>query len=143
MGRYKYVIFDVAHAPVGVVSNEDLAIKICDEAKGGESYYEILNILDEKPNKMYILVDSRLDKVYGGVQGGHALAQWMIEHPDNTEWNNDALIYLSCRLDKMIEEMTENKYDFTVYKEPDFNDTITAVACFGDNKSLFDCLKTL
>lgn len=96
--------------------------------------------MEEK--KLYILVNRRLEKVYGSVQGGHALAQWLLEHPGQT-WNNKTLIYLNCRLDKKIEEMTEHGYDFSVFKEPDLNDTITAAACYGDDDMLFVRLKTL
>ena len=31
-------------------------------------------------NKLYILVDKTLDSIYGAVQGGHAVAEWMLQH---------------------------------------------------------------
>lgn len=31
-------------------------------------------------NKLYILIDKDLDPIYGAVQGGHVVAQWLIEH---------------------------------------------------------------
>ena len=31
-------------------------------------------------NKLYILIDKNLDPIYGAVQGGHAVAEWLIEH---------------------------------------------------------------
>ena len=31
-------------------------------------------------NKLYILIDQNLDPIYGGVQGGHAVAEWLLEH---------------------------------------------------------------
>jgi hypothetical protein len=31
-------------------------------------------------NKLYILIDQNLDPIYGAVQGGHAVAEWLIEH---------------------------------------------------------------
>lgn len=95
--------------------------------------------MEEK--KMYILVSRRLAPIYASVQGGHALAQWMIEHPG--KWNNETLIYLTCRLDRKIDEMKEHGYDFTEFMEPDFNNTVTAVACYGDPDMLFSRLKTL
>ena len=28
-------------------------------------------------NKLYILIDKNLDPIYGAVQGGHAVAEWL------------------------------------------------------------------
>ena len=48
--------------------------------------------------RLYVLIDQKLDAVYGCVQGGHAVAQWLLEHP-NQDWNNNYLIYLYADLD--------------------------------------------
>ena len=96
--------------------------------------------MEEK--RMYILCNRRLAPMYAAVQGGHALAQWILEHPEEYE-PNTTLIYLTCRLDKKIEEMKEHNYDYSFFEEPDFNNTITAVACLGDDDLLFTRLKTL
>ena len=42
--------------------------------------------------KLYVLIDKSLKPVYGCVQGGHVVAQWMLEHPYSREWQNDYLI---------------------------------------------------
>lgn len=31
-------------------------------------------------NKLYILIDKNLDTIYGAVQGGHAVAEWLLQH---------------------------------------------------------------
>ena len=49
--------------------------------------------------RLYVLIDQKLDVVYGCVQGGHAVAQWLLEHP-NQNWNNNYLIYLYADLYK-------------------------------------------
>lgn len=92
--------------------------------------------------KLYILCNRRLAPMYASVQGGHALAQWILEHPNEYDLGM-TLIYLTCRLDKKIEEMKEHEYDFSFFEEPDLNNTITAVACLGDKDLLFTRLKTL
>ena len=52
----------------------------------------------EKKNKLYVLIDKSLDAVYGCVQGGHAVAQWLIEN--GSGWRNEYLIYLSADVEK-------------------------------------------
>ena len=92
--------------------------------------------------RMYVLCSRRLAPVYAAVQGSHALAQWVLEHPG--EYNEyTTLVYLTCRLDKKLEELREHNYDYSVWKEPDFNMTPTAVAVLGDPDLLFTRLKTL
>lgn len=58
--------------------------------------------------KLYVLIDQKLDAVYGCVQGGHAVAQWLLEHP-NQDWNNNYLIYLYADLDKMESKIRLSK----------------------------------
>ena len=31
-------------------------------------------------NKLYILIDKNLDPIYGSVQGGHAVAEWLLQN---------------------------------------------------------------
>lgn len=92
-------------------------------------------------NKLYILIDKNLDPIYGAVQGGHAVAKWMIEHgqieskPSGqryyNEWNNDYLIYLKADLD----DIQNNYLDLycardneTLFFEPDLDNKLTAIA---------------
>ena len=92
--------------------------------------------------KMYVLCNRRLSPVYAAVQGAHALAQWILEHPG--EYNEfTTLVFLNCNLPKKIEHMDEKGYNYSVWKEPDMNMTPTAVACLGDPELLFTRLKTL
>ena len=99
----------------------------------------------EDNKKIYILVNRRLAPIYASVQGGHALAQYILKNPvyAKKNWNNQTLIYLTCRLDKYIELMDEHGYYYEAYQEPDFNNTITACAVYGDPDLLFVRLKTL
>jgi hypothetical protein len=34
----------------------------------------------KEKNKLYILTDKTLDPIYGAVQGGHAVAEWLLEN---------------------------------------------------------------
>jgi len=31
-------------------------------------------------NKLYILIDKNLDPIYGAIQSGHSVAQWLLEY---------------------------------------------------------------
>ena len=92
--------------------------------------------------KLYVLIDKTLKPVYGCVQGGHAVAQWMLEHPNSKEWHNDYLIYLSADINKWKRKLECYDVDYTEFKEPDLNYKVTALAVYG-HEQLFKHLKTV
>lgn len=47
--------------------------------------------------RLYVLIDRTLNPIYGCVQGGHAVAQYMLEH---SNWNNEYLIYLYADIER-------------------------------------------
>ena len=89
--------------------------------------------------RLYVLIDKTLDPIYGCVQGGHAVAQWLLEHP-NQDWNNSYLIYLRCNIFSMKRKLVRLGEDFSEFKEPDLGNKLTAIACENDGK-LFKNLK--
>jgi DNA polymerase sigma len=94
----------------------------------------------EKKNKLYVLIDKSLNTVYGCVQGGHAVAQWLIEHKRG--WNNEYLIYLSADVNKWKKKLRKLFIDFTEFKEPDLDYKTTSLAVLGHDK-LFKKLKLI
>ena len=92
-------------------------------------------------NKLYVLVDNSLKPVYGCVQGGHAVAQWMLEHPSQT-WNNNYLIYLSADVRKWKSRLSALGIDYSEFKEPDLDNKTTALAVPGHD-NVFKRLKTV
>ena len=92
--------------------------------------------------KLYVLVEKTLRPVYGCVQGGHAVAQWMIEHPNSREWHNDYLIYLSADISKWKRKLEFLEVNYTEFKEPDLDNQTTALAVFG-HEELFKNLKVV
>lgn len=44
--------------------------------------------------KLYVLVRDDLDHSYRFVQGAHAVAEYLLQHP-NTPWRNGTMVFLS------------------------------------------------
>lgn len=87
--------------------------------------------------RLYVLVSKDLDPVYGCVQGGHAVAQWLLEH--DSGWRNNYLIYLYADIDKWGCKL--NGCDKCSYwREPDLGNKLTAIAVESDGK-IFKNLK--
>lgn len=83
--------------------------------------------------KLYVLIDQKLDAV------GHAVAQWLLEHP-NQEWNNNYLIYLYADLDKWKVRLDLVNKDYSSFYEPDLSNQLTAIALQDDGR-MFKKLK--
>jgi len=77
-----------------------------------------------------------LNTGYAAVQAGHAVAEWLIEHPE--PWKNEYLIYLSIPteldIDKWAIKLEKKNLDFVVFREPDLGDEKTALAVVCDGK---------
>lgn len=87
--------------------------------------------------KLYVVVHNQLSMSlqYQGVQGGHALAQWLIENPNQT-WNNNFLIYLQDDLDKLIFKLDLKNIKYSKFIEPDLGNKLTAIALQTEDKIL-------
>ncbi len=71
---------------------------------------------------------------YQGVQGGHALAQWMIENPNQT-WNNNFLIYLQTEyLERFMFKLNLKEIKYSKFIEPDMDNQLTAIALQTEDK---------
>ena len=94
-------------------------------------------------NRLYILIDENLAPIYGAVQGGHAIAQWMLEHSDNLYWKNETVVYLTCNIEKMLYYLKGE--DISIFREPDIGNAITSIAVVGNpyNERLFKKLRLL
>jgi hypothetical protein len=87
---------------------------------------------------MFVLVRNDLSKSQQGVQGGHALAQFMLDYPDLAqEWNNRTIVYLKADF-QVVESLEKILPDnvlidgISSFKEPDIGDQLTAIAVYGD-----------
>ena len=106
---------------------------------------QLLRVLLKNMSRLFVLVNNKMPLPYQGVQGGHAVAQWLLEHP-NQEWNNNYLIYLGVsekELQRWIFKLDLKKIDYSFFKEPDLDNKITAIAILGDEHNLFKNLKLM
>ena len=92
-------------------------------------------------SRLYVLINRDLDSIYGCVQGGHVVAQWLLNHPKQT-WNNSYLIYLSVDINKWKDKLDILEIDYTEFKEPDLNNQVTALAVLNNDK-LFKKLRLI
>jgi hypothetical protein len=83
--------------------------------------------------RLYVLIDKSLTPVYGCVQGGHAVAQWLLNHPKQT-WNNNYLIYLQASVEEWKNKLNYLGIDYTQFNEPDLGNRTTSLAVLGNDK---------
>ena len=83
--------------------------------------------------RLYVLIDKSLTPVYGCVQGGHAVAQWLLTHPKQP-WNNNYLIYLQASIEEWKNKLNYLGIDYTQFNEPDLGNRTTSLAVLGNDK---------
>lgn len=95
--------------------------------------------------KLYILVRRDLSKSQQAVQGGHAVAEYLLRGP-STDWSNGTLVYLSVRDENELKfwgtQISKQGYAVVQFREPDRDNEITAIATECDDM-LLDKLRLL
>ena len=103
----------------------------------------------ENRNTLYVLIDKTLDPVYGAVQGGHAVAEWLLyeyelrfnkftsEDYPHWRWNNDYLVYLKVDINAWYNLLKEEHCIYQEFREPDLENKITAIAIHESDLSEF------
>lgn len=88
--------------------------------------------------RMYVIVRNDLASIYKCVQGGHALAKFIMEHPKEAkEWNNEYLIYLgvpNLQALKKLYYKTVTKRVVSAFIEPDLDGQLTSIAIYDTGK---------
>ena len=84
---------------------------------------------------MYVITRQDLSPGYQGVQSMHAAIQFGFEHPEvSREWfhKSNYLGFLSVaneeELERLIERARVHDIKFSIFREPDIGDRITAIA---------------
>lgn len=88
-------------------------------------------------DRLYVLIDETLDPIYGCVQGGHAIAQYMLDNKYSGQaWKNDYLIFLSCDVEFWKSKLERKRKKFSTFCEPDLGGRLTAIS-IKDNGRMF------
>ena len=98
--------------------------------------------IDKKDRRLYVLVDNSLEPVYGAVQGGHAVAQYMLDNNGLDSWENEYLIYLRCNIRYWSKKLIKAGIPHSRFYEPDLHNKLTAISVCYDRK-MFRRLKLL
>ena len=83
-------------------------------------------------HRLYIVIDESLDPIYGCVQGGHAVAQYMLDNQDSL-WKNDYLIYVKGDVEQIVNKLEHRSIPHSQFREPDLDNKLTAIALYGNN----------
>jgi hypothetical protein len=89
--------------------------------------------------------ETLFDPSYQAVQGAHAVAQFMMDYPDN-EWKNGYLIFLAVEDEGELYEWlgelnyqngmksSDKKMPISIFKEPDLDNQLTAIAVYTNGR---------
>ena len=72
--------------------------------------------------KMYCLIREDLKKNHQAVQGGHAIAQYFLDHGIPDTWDNGTMIFLGVENEHSLKDWQEKLGDLnhSTFIEPDF-----------------------
>ena len=94
--------------------------------------------------KLFVIVRKDLSASQQTVQAGHAIAQYFID--GNKKWMNHNLVILGVKnLEELLNvefNLSQEKINFSLFKEPDINNELTAIAC-DSQINLFKKLKLI
>ena len=81
-----------------------------------------------------------LNPGYQIAQAGHAIAQFMLDHPEQAnQWNNNYLICLSVedenQLNNLLVKIQKEEIPVSYFLEPDLGNEMTAIAFQGSEKA--------
>lgn len=87
--------------------------------------------------KLFVITHKDLTPSQQAVQAGHVVAEYLLDSKCS-RWRNQTLIYLGVKnlyeLEKIVSKFESNDVPFYVFREPDRNNEITAIATDQENK---------
>ena len=105
------------------------------------SYICTIFINDMKQiHKLIVVTRQDLEPGYQLAQSGHAIAQFMLDHPEQaSQWNNNFLICLSVenenQLKKLMTKLHAQGIMTSHFLEPDIGFELTAISFEGSDKA--------
>ena len=98
-------------------------------------------------SRLYVLCRKDMEYSSPAVQAGHAVAHYLLNRKEEG-WSNETLIYLGVKnlheLQKWCRKLDEHNIKWYGFKEPDYNDELTAIAIPTDGRmKMFKHLKLL
>ena len=92
--------------------------------------------------KLIVITRRDLSPGYQAVQAGHAAIDYVFQHKENSEYwhfNSNYLIYLSTDTEddlfRLSERLKSLSVDFSVFREPDIGNQITAISFLSNEKT--------
>lgn len=87
----------------------------------------------EQSDKLFILIDKRLSRSQQTVQSSHAAIEFALKY--GKEWKHESLVLLAVdggdELEQWYDWFDNQCYKVTNFREPYYNDRMTAVVCHG------------
>lgn len=94
--------------------------------------------------KLFVLIKEDMPLAYQGVQGGHAVAQWLLDNTQNPIWQNETLVFLKCKdLDLWMMKLNDLGIKYSTFREPDMNNIVTAIATVVEDEKIFKKLNLI
>lgn len=87
-----------------------------------------------KKSKLYVFILKSLNKSQKAVQGSHVVSLIASKNP-HLDWTRQTFVLLEAsrvQLNKLSIILQENDYNSAKFIEPDYDNQLTAFACFGN-----------
>lgn len=80
--------------------------------------------------RLYVTTRRNYSSGYKAVQSGHAVAQFLLDNPEQ-DWDNNYLIFTETKdLELLMLKLNRSKIPFSHFREPDLGGETTAIACY-------------
>lgn len=84
--------------------------------------------------KLYVVVSRDMKASHRAIQAGHAVADFLIKNPDS-KWRGHSLVYLKVDTEEELEMLLMSEAEIGYFREPYWNNKLTAVALHGPGVS--------